>query len=546
MESQKEESNRRSPSDNVVNKVTLRVTNNTTYLISGCLDSDIYKLFKRALGWRPDAYKHMIRQYAEKVRQQCIQRRMSKEYIDKAVERAKQWDGYKSNVCYNKATCHCLVKKPYTHFSTGLLSQARKFFDKHKIPYQIIEGRKVKPQRQYNYSMSEEYEPRTYQIETKNKSLDVVRGIIQCATGGGKTPMSCSIIAGAGVGPCVFYVTSKDLLHQAEDELKRFIRRDGHPVEIGVVGGGRKDIRDITVMTVQTAIRSLDAKYAKFDDEDDEDETDIADMKDEIKHLITNAKMMVCDEVQHWAAHTCQVISDASSEAYYRFGLSATPYRDMGDDILIDACFGRVISKITASYLIQNKYLIRPNIYMLHIENMRNCPYSSYDKIYKFAIKENIKRNKIIALLATKYYEQGRLPMILVRHIDHGNLLKEMIPGSVFLTGKMSSKKRKAHLDLMRARKAPPTIATSLFDEGVDVKPLDMIIQAGSGKSPTRALQRIGRILRPWPNVENNLKENVIAIDFIDHCRYMEEHSEKRIKIYRTEPEFQIEEKSYD
>jgi superfamily II DNA or RNA helicase len=83
------------------------------------------------------------------------------------------------------------------------------------------------------------------------------------------------------------------------------------------------------------------------------------------------------------------------------------------------------------------------------------------------------------------------------------------------------------------------TISSVIFDEGIDVKPLDTLILAGSGKSSTRALQRIGRILRPYPG-----KNDAIAVDFIDHCKYLKKHSQARLKIYETEREFVIKRRS--
>ena len=86
-------------------------------------------------------------------------------------------------------------------------------------------------------------------------------------------------------------------------------------------------------------------------------------------------------------------------------------------------------------------------------------------------------------------------------------------------------------------RKGEPqiTISSVIFDEGIDVKPLDTLILAGAGKSSTRALQRIGRILRPYKD-----KKNAIAVDFMDNCKYMQAHSKKRLNIYKTEEEFEI------
>jgi len=137
--------------------------------------------------------------------------------------------------------------------------------------------------------------------------------------------------------------------------------------------------------------------------------------------------------------------------------------------------------------------------------------------------------------------QQDKMTLILVRQINHGKILEELIPGSCFISGTSSKKKRKDHIQAMKNHEAPVTISTSIFDQGVDVKPLQVLIQAGSGKSPTRALQRIGRIIRPYEYPDGTKKTEAIAIDFMDHCRYMLGHSKKRLKIYQTEPEFNIE-----
>ena len=380
--------------------------------------------------------------------------------------------------------------------------------------------------------MSEEFEVRDYQKKVVEDACNKQRGIIQAATGSGKTGMISNIIAELGLSSFIFFVTSKDLLHQAKAELERFVLKDGKPLDVGIVGGGTINIRDVTVMTVQTAIRSLDAKYERFDDEDrDKDNTDISDYKKELKDYIRGAKGYVGDETHHWSSATCQVIADCTESAHYRYGTSATPFRDKGDDILIEACFGGYIARISASYLIDLGYLVKPDIYFLNVDNISTSRYLSYSKIYKQGIEENYLRNKWIADLSNRFYQDGRLPLVLVKTIAHGKLLNKLIDGSDFIHGSISKKKRLEHLDKMRSRECGVTISTSILDEGVDVKPLDTLILAGSGKSSTRALQRIGRVLRPFPNVENNQKKFATVIDFNDRAKYLEDHSSERRRI---------------
>ena len=523
--------------------MTIEVGNVVSSIVHGVFNKETYNAFRQHLGYRPEGWKHAIRSNIAKVEAQCRAKGWSPESTKNAVLRAKQWDGYISNVRYNAGHCGYYKKRKYTHFPSGLIGLARKFFDKYKIPYKLIDIREKCSIHDLDLHLSDEMEERDYQIDAKEKACKAQRGILKCATGSGKTSIAASIIAELGVSPTIFYVTSVDLLKQAHDEIARFVQHHGVPIEVGMVGGGHKDIKDITVMTVQTAVRSLGEKFSaeyKFDDEDKDDKMDISDIKQDINNLIRSCKCFINDECQHVAAKTCQLIADHSENAYYRYGMSGTPYRDLGDDIMIDACFGKPIVDISASFLIRKGYLVRPDIFFLNVDNFSVCAYSSYPKIYKHALKENSLRNSWIAQIATKMISEGRLPLVLCKHIDHGKLLQSMIPGSTFLHGSISKKKRFEHLNLMRERKCGVTLASSIFDEGIDVKPLDSLILAGSGKSATRALQRIGRILRPWPNRDNNQKKEAIAVDFMDNCNYLREHSERRLKIYKTEEEFNI------
>jgi len=493
--------------------ITLKVDHNVTY-IEGTLNQSVYAHLRKSLGYRSENAQWMIR---------------SKPWM-------KNWDGIITTLCRGKRWCKCFVRKEGTHFPSGLLSVVKHIFGEYSISYDIIDIRSKSIEKK-EYTIDEkEFEPRQYQIDVIDKAVAKQRGVVKAATASGKTFVAAGIIAKLGKTPFIFYVTSKDLLKQAHDELERFIRCQGFPVEVGMVGGGHKDIQDITVMTNQTAVRALDGKYKKYDEEENgKDNTDIDDIKTEIKHLIMSAKGLIFDECQHVASETAQIIADASVSAQYRYGLSGTPYRDKGDDILIDACFGRCIADISASFLIKQGYLVKPEIFFIPIKNMKGFKKSTYQEIYKYAIVENTLRNEHISKIAKTMRDNGRIVLILCKHIPHGNLLHKLIPDSIFLHGSISSKKRKEHLDRMRNREASITISSVIFDEGIDVRPLDTLILAGSGKSSTRALQRIGRTLRPYPG-----KKDALVVDFEDHCRYMLSHSKKRRKIYQTEPEFVI------
>jgi superfamily II DNA or RNA helicase len=447
----------------VADHLNLLVGNSSTTL-SEKLRGEIYEEFKQWLGYEPQ----------------------DAQWI---AQNNPYFKGYYTTVCYDEGFCKCAVKKKGMHFPTGLLSRAIEFFQTKKIDYALVDTRPIWTPREIDLHLTDKllddngvpykFSLYDYQKDAVEKAVQRQRGIIKIATGGGKTKTAAGIIATLGVSPTIFYVTSMDLLTQAVKDIEEVVRWNnpgGKPVTVGKVGGGHKTIGDITVMTVQTAIRAVGEKYVK-DSTDDEaagdDDTDIEDIKKDLFDLIRSAKLIICDEVQHWRAETCQVIADNSLSCRWRYGLSATPWRDAGDDILIDACFGKPIVDISASWLIGHGYLVKPYITFVPIKNFQGEKFGPYASTYKSGVVENDFRTEWIGRLSQSLVEQGRTVLVLVQQILHGENIQQAIPDAVFLHGKSGKKNREKHIKAMQSGKAPITIASTIFDEGIDVRPLD-------------------------------------------------------------------------
>ncbi len=195
---------------------------------------------------------------------------------------------------------------------------------------------------------------------------------------------------------------------------------------------------------------------------------------------------------------------------------------------------------INASWLIKNNYLVKPYIAFVPIKNFKGKKFGPYATTYKLGLVENQYRNEWIGRIAQSLSEQGRTTLILVQHILHGELIQQQIPNSVFIHGSSGKNERKHHIELMKGGKASVTISSSIFDEGIDVRPLDALILAGGGKSPTRALQRVGRVIRPNVYPDGRVKKDAYVYDLFDHLKYLSDHTLARRRIYRSEPEFDI------
>lgn len=280
-------------------------------------------------------------------------------------------------------------------------------------------------------------------------------------------------------------------------------------------------------------------KYAKVKSIENSGEEKVFDITVEDTHCFF-ANGMLVHNCQHVRSETCQMIAKELKNAYYTFGASATPTRDSGDDMLIQACFGRKIGKITASELIKAGWLVKPTIKMIHVKQPKSL-FKNFQSIYKEQVVENEYYNKLVANIAKMYIDNGRTVLVLVQQINHGKTLEKLIEGGVFLSGNSKKKIRKEYLNKLRRKEISCIISTVIFDEGIDCRPLDTVILCGGGKSKVRAMQRIGRILRPYED-EFGKKETATAIDFIIHQKYLDKHAKERLKMYKTEPEFVIEE----
>lgn len=485
--------------------------------IEGDLSADNYRKLQRALSFRPLGYEFST-----------MYNRWILDSNGKKVRR--MWDGWRRQIWKTK-------NRKRIYFPTGLLSLVRTHLDKNGIKY-LLSNCRIKPKKNMDLDFASDFKIRDYQDDVSDDGVTKGRGIIQIATGGGKTIVNAALIKKLGVKPFIIFVTSIDLLLQAKESLEAVLTQNGKPIIVGQIGGGTVDIRDINVMTVQTAVRAVGEKWdkLKFDGDDSDDLTPILKQKAEILHLLRTTKGAICDEVQHWRAETCQLVARELDSAYYTYGCSATPYRDEGDDLMIQACFGKEIIELTASELIRDKWLIAPSIKIIHVRG-ETSPYRQWQQLYKDQVSENVEYNEMVASITNSYINEGRLVLVLVQQIKHGKMLASMIPDSVFLSGNSPKKKREENIKKLRKKEISCIVSTVIFDEGIDVCPLDTLVLAGQGKSRVRAMQRIGRILRPYPG-----KEVATAIDFRIHQKYLFEHSISREKMYRTEEEYKIEE----
>ena len=443
----------------------------------------------------------------------------------------KFWDGYTR--LYNKNRGQ--------EFYTGLLGIVLEVLAHFKIPFVKKDSRIIPEQNMpdLKFTPSGKYKERDYQQACLNLGIKATRGIFKIATGGGKTLLVTELIGRLKTGPFFFYVLTKDLLNQAHETLSTYLN-----VPIGKIGGGECKIEMINVCTIQTAIRAINLGTQNFNLKDYSfDEEDSAAWKDEeltsveqaakIRQAIQAAKGIFVDECHHTASKTILDVINASPYAYWKYGGSATPYREDGADLMIRAMFGKNIVDINASYLIERGFLCEPYIFFVPIAH--EIRLQAYKTIYKDCIANNTELNAHVADTTNFLIKNGLTTLILVEQISQGKLIQKFIPEAPFVSGK--AKDRESTINDLRNGKIKTMIATTLADEGLDVPTLDAVIMAGGGASATRVNQRIGRTLRINPE---STRRKSVAIYYEHKAKYLMKHAAKVKKILKLEPKFNI------
>lgn len=464
------------------------------------------------------------------IQQECQFKVEGSEYKQYAFKNRRkggfEWDGYRK--LFNIQT---------RRFPIGLLDRVVNLFEKYGIQVNIV-SKRLADNHMYNFECDSSI-MRDYQFKCVMASITHGNGIIKVATGGGKT-----MIAGQTIGALnkksVFIVHTRDLLYQAKESFQKLFPNE----TIGQIGDGVIDYQNITVATMQTLaiLGGVEVGNNAYDEEQSDDEAKIeADnaKREAFRKYAITVQCVMMDEVQIVCSQTAYGVRFLFEYASYAFGYSASPWRDDGSDLMIEGAFGKRIADVSASELIKLGYLVKPSIEVRDTYyDVSNQP-TKYVEVYKKFIVENDIRNIQVANDAIAEYNAGKNTLILVTQIKHGEMLQNImsamgVPVS-FISGKSGMKHRKQAIQDMRDGKIQILIATTIADVGLDIPRLDSLVEAGAGKSSVTALQRLGRIMRPFGN-----KTSCKFITYDDHVRYLSEHTKRKTEIWSTEPEFII------
>jgi len=239
---------------------------------------------------------------------------------------------------------------------------------------------------------------------------------------------------------------------------------------------------------------------------------------------------LIIDEAHHVAASTYQKLNKKVwSGIFYRFMLTATPFRNVADEqLLFEAIAGEVIYRLSYKDAVARGYIVPIDAYSIKVPPTPN-DYYTWQEAYKNLVVQNTVRNQMIAELASNLDSAGQSTLILVKEIAHGERLAELT-GIPFVNGQ--DEDSRAYIEQFNKGEICSLIGTTgVIGEGVDTKPCEYVIIAGLGKAKSAFMQQAGRCVRRYGNKESG---KVILVNDGSH-KFTKAHYAAQVKILKEE-----------
>lgn len=369
-------------------------------------------------------------------------------------------------------------------FPTGLRRRVMDYLRVNNLEH-IAKDTRIKPELAKPLEIGSKIKPYEWQSKAALTAHQLSRGTISACTGTGKSLVIALIAAKLNVRTLII-VPSLEIKKQLTESVKH------------VLGNRHKCV-----------IENIDSRK-------------LLTMKD--------FDCLIIDEAHHSAAKTYQKLNKiAWKDIYYRFFLTATPFRnDTEETLLFEAIAGRVIYKLDYKEAVAKNYIVPVEAFYIELNKKKTDAYT-WQEVYKELIVNNKDRNDLISKLLFSLHASRISSLCLVKEVKHGHNIS--VPGySNFVHGE-DEESRKL-IAKFNTQEITCLIGTEgILSEGVDTKPCQYVILAGLGRAKSRTMQAIGRALRIYPG-----KESAKIIIFKDKShKFLLRHFNSQCKVLKEE-----------
>lgn len=379
-------------------------------------------------------------------------------------------------------------------FPTGLLYLAKAWIEKKRLPVEILDDRAPPMPQDGLFTLRLPHTPYPEQIEAAEACSAFKRGIVTAPTGCGKSVIAALIIQSLSVRTLVVTPTvelKKQLICDMSDYFG--------PDRVGPL----KDSPDIAIENVAALNPSV--AQAGYD-------------------------CVIIDEFHHSGAVTYRNLNKkAWNSIYYRFGLTATPFRSQDHErLLLESVLSQVIYRVDYKTAVEKGYIVPMEAYYYQLPKKKVKGYL-WPEVYSELVVQNEERNALVTTLLQRLQSQAISTLCLVKEISHGENITKGTDLD-FVKGENDDNREK--ILAFNRREISTLVATSgVLGEGIDTKPAEIIIIAGLGKSKNQFMQQVGRGFRKYPS-----KESCKIILFFDPShRFTSSHFKAQVKILKDE-----------
>lgn len=351
------------------------------------------------------------------------------------------------------------------------------------------------------------FKARDYQEQGANLLKRSQQGLVILPCGGGKTFLGLHTVAKVRRSTIVI-VPKIDLMEQWAEDVERLFG-----IKASRFGSGKHELGPITIATADALIHNPRVDLSRFG----------LAVYDEVHRVATSLRKGLMQRLP----------------ARYRMGLTATPDREDGQTRVIEYLFGDKLLEKTIPELVREGYLVLPSVRGIQTNFSTGIDFSEdhTERTWKQyhgltdALARSQSRNQLICDLVAAEPERTWLILSPSRK-SHAKRLAELLAQRTGLdvrcaTSDVKGKKRKQLMKDFQTGAFPIMTATSIADEGFNVRHLDRVLLALPEGSRGQTTQRLGRLMRPEG-------EHPIVYDLVDvNVPILKKRWSKRKSVYR-------------
>ena len=352
----------------------------------------------------------------------------------------------------------------------GFIGKLLRFCREHNIDHEFKDKRVKQAEISWTFNAI----LRGYQQDAMEVISKKDFGVIVAPPGSGKTIIGLKT-AVEKRQPTLIIVHRKQLVEQWSERIQTFL---GIPkTEIGLIGQGKSKIgKKITLATIQSLSKELE--------------------KPEASKLKNAFGLIIVDECHHIPAETFRQ-AIAQLNAFYLYGLTATPFRKYNDGKLIFTYLGDIITEIkppndhtqSAKIIVRNTTLDVPF----------NSKTDKFETLSKILVHDSVRNLLILNDVKTEVNAGKRIVIITERkeHIESLYQYLKQTYETITLSGEDSETNKNAKWRILKEGSFQILITTGqFFGEGTDLQNVNCLFLVYPFSFEGKLIQYIGRVQR--------------------------------------------------